>query len=234
MEAPVTLVAIEVPRSPQVISARDVRSMGEWAAGRHALLARWVRLALEVTDAQSIRLVTGQPDQAVFDLVSAYGVVDTLLSDWIASLSDRASTAGADDASVLIRGASAMADAGPLRRALAALRASRTTATVEPAVMPVRERLLECGTIDAVTGAARAWGGLVSPGIDAGDVSAMGFVVPVFEVRRLKSLSGPGGIRPGGDAKTRGFVWIEEHEAAMADGPLGMLHAEWICGRWEA
>lgn len=233
MEAPVTLVAIEVPRSPQVVSARDVRSMGEWAAGRHALLARWVRLALEVTDAQSIRLVTGQPDQAVFDLVAAYGVVDTLLSDWIASLSDRAATAGADDASVFIRGASAMASAEPLRRALAALRSSRTTATVEPAVMPVRERLLECGTVDA-TGAVRAWGGLVSPPVDALDVSAMGFVVPVFEVRRLKSLSGPGGIRPGGDGKSRGFVWIEEHEAATADGPLGMLHAEWICGQWDA
>jgi hypothetical protein len=232
MEAGVTLVAIEVPRAPQVIPGREVRSMGEWAAGRHELLRRWVRMALTLTDAQSIRLITGQPDQAVFDLVADFGVLESLLSDWIAVLADRATSAGQDDAVVFIRGASAMASADPIRRALEAMRSARDIDTVEPAVMPVQEPLHALGVLGGASQGPIPWHRLLSPSPDAATIASMGFTVPVFEVRRLKSLASPAGIRPGGNSKSQGFVWVEEQQVAMTDDPLGLLRAEWICSQY--
>jgi len=219
---PLTLIGIEVPRAPQVAARGVIHSYGEWMAGRHSLLGRWVAMALQLTEAANIRLITGEPDQAVFDFVERFGLVDAVLSDWVAGLSERAKQADERDAVVLMRGMGAVASPNVIRRAIEALRATSAIGVVEPALRPRQQALTEM-TVVGAGGMQLPWKAMLG----TPDTAAMGLAVPVFEVRRLRTYRRDFGLA-GGAPQSSGFVWVDEDEVAIADDALGLARAEWL------
>lgn len=217
-----TWVGIEVPRTPQVLPDGRVLSTGEWEAGGVSLLDRWIQIALHVAPPSRIRLVTGEPDQHVFDLAAANGLLEVNLTDWVNTLSERGKNAGKDDALVLMRGACVLASPATVRESLATLRRLSHVDRVEPAAIPRRQSLSGLYSLDR-NGSLST---LASQLPDA-PLPEMAFPVPIFEVQRLRALAR--GFEPTAHPRNVGFVWVEESEFAVVDSLLGLLYAERIC-----
>jgi hypothetical protein len=129
-----TLIGIELPRFPIRGADGEMLAPGAWRVGRVSLLHRCIQTALAFTDAESIRLLTGEPDQAVFDAVESFGPVDAVLSDWLGGLASRAPKAQPEDLVVIMRMAVVTRGFASLGQAIEGCRALADVESVLPVV----------------------------------------------------------------------------------------------------
>ncbi len=217
-------IGIEVPRSPQSLPDGRLRSNGEWQAGSHRLLDRWLKLAVMLAPADQIRLITGSPDQAVYDLIEQYpGTVEVALSDWVGNHSARAADCKPGDAVLLIRSQSAIASAAPIHAAIKLLQGSSRLNRVEPALRPMSDRLVDAISLNRSM--QTRFSQLL--GVGAAEMTEWMLPLPIFELTRLAAFRPSAGlIVPGSSV---GFVEVSEESAVLIETPLDLLRAELIC-----
>ena len=195
----VTLFGIEVPRTPRrqggvMTAPSELRVAGVW------LLERCIRAALEHTDVASVTLLTGDPDQGIFDLIEKYNVKEAMATDWLGRMSDRARAAGPRDCAIHMRGDVVMRDYESLAKAIEVVRS-----------MPDVSRV-----VAAYPSKQKAAG---NHALSANDMP----ICPAFEIYKLTNF---GVVDIGALSSGAAFVNIEESDFSMLETPEDWLKAE--------
>ncbi|MCA8940538.1 MAG: hypothetical protein KDB07_12050 [Planctomycetes bacterium] len=222
MATPLTIVGIDVPRFPTKI-AGEHRSGSEWVVAGQNILERAVKAALEVTGAEHIRLLTGAPDQGIFDLVEKYGVVETELPSWLQRSADLARSANEGDVAVFLRAGVLLRHYKPLRKAIDAVRHLKDVDRCEAAMRPERYAT-SLSNIHFVNRGDEGTRLQPCHEVLAQDLSDFAVLCPAFEVMKLRgfSMNRIGGVAQSGTA----FVWVDEGDQVSLEGPIDWLRAE--------
>jgi hypothetical protein len=129
-----TFVGIEIPRVPQRLADGTFTEPGGWRVGGVGLLDRLIGMALAFTTTDHIRLLTGAPDQAVFDAMARYDVQCAVLTEWMGQLAGFAAEAGPEDVAVVLRMQELCTDSAALASAIEGCRGLAEVDSVVPAV----------------------------------------------------------------------------------------------------
>jgi|GEM_PF-6583069 len=219
MADPMTLIGVEVPRAPVQHFAGEATAAGDLAVGDVRLLEHAVRAALECAPPEQIRMIVGEPDQGVFDMVREYGVPEVDLGNWLSALADAAKRAGPRDCAVFLRASVPMKSYASLHRAIDTIQQWPELRRIEPAFRPTRQALSTCFSLDrAEQGAGIA---LTPWALPTGEC---GVPCPSFEVFTLRSFSPAHFSSTAVDGSA--FVWIDEKDFSLTETPLDLLRAE--------
>lgn len=218
MDGALTLIGIEAPRSPQLRRAKDHRSVGEWEVAGVRLLERAVKALRPLASEGGLALICGEPDQAVFDLVRKYNVIESDLMTWMQGVSSQARSAKRSDVALFIRSDVVLRDYAVVAKAIEAIRLLDQVDRVELAYRPKRQPLERALTL--VRGDR---GELMEQGLElpAGEI---GQVCPAFEAHRLMNFT-PGSLEVP-NLTGSAFLWIDEDDFAVLESPLDFLRAE--------
>ena len=217
MAESLTIIGIEVPRAPQYQSGGEHRVFGEWEIGGQRILERKVKQALKLASDESLTLITGEPDQGVFNLVENYRVAEADLMSWILGVTDGARVPNKEDVVVFMRGDVVLRSHEVIEKAIEVLRVIPDISRVEVAYQPKKQSPRSAISI-GVEG-----GELIENRFDlpAGDI---GLTCPLFEVQRLKNFKPDTFDAP----KLSGmpFLWIDEDDFVVLETPLDFLRSE--------
>ncbi|MCC6575514.1 MAG: hypothetical protein IT462_17180 [Planctomycetes bacterium] len=117
-------VGIELSRDIR-LSAGGVQSPASRSVGGVNLLRHGIQLALKITAADYIQVLTPDVDAALLEICGEFGVREGGVMPWVAGLGEKAAAAKPEDAVVLLRQTAPLRDEKPLIEALKLLKKQR-------------------------------------------------------------------------------------------------------------
>lgn len=203
---------LEVPAQPLCVGG-TLQPAGHWTIAGEWLLERWVRAALQVCEAENFRLLSGNPDQAVFDLAARYGVQVVEAVTWLSGIARRALAAQPHELVVLARGDVLLRHFDPLFTAVEVARGAASPLRIEAAYRVPSERRVE-----TVRPVVMPNGELALHSVATDEQAA--WPCPAFEVHPLRSF----GMHR--HSRQTAFVWINLDDYVRIESQLDVLRAE--------